>query len=168
MLASVLATGVIGCVADLSEVEQGVKIEDELKPLRAAFARYNDFNNAVADGYLLGYMGAAAGCVAHPTRGAMGYHYFNYARMADPTIDEMAPEALVYHTRDGELKLGSVEWVVHKLDWEAAGNVGAPEVHGHTMTVINPVLNWYVGHAWIFVANPSGIFSDWNPDVHCP
>ena len=41
-------------------------------------------------------------------------------------------------------------------------------VYGQTMHVINPVLNWYVEHAWIFTENPSGIFADFNPAVTCP
>jgi hypothetical protein len=160
--------GLISCAVDINEAEQDVRIEDELKPLRASHARYNDINNALADGYQLGYRGAAADCVRHPTLGAMGYHYFNWAKMEDPTIDEMAPEVLVYHTRDGELKLGAVEWVVPKSLWDAAGNTTAPVVYGRTLHIINPVLNWYLEHAWVFVNNPAGTYMDWNSDVHCP
>lgn len=167
--ASAIALTLIGCATDLSEHEHEVKIEGELKSLRASHARYNDIANAIADGYVLGYNGAAAGCVFHPTMGAMGYHYFRYDKMEDPTIDEEDPEVLVYHMRDGELKLGAVEWVVPKALWEAAGNTLPPVIHEHhTMHIINFTLNWYIAHAWIFVNNPSGTYADWNPDVHCP
>ncbi len=36
------------------------------------------------------------------------------------------------------------------------------------MHVLNPVLGPYIHHAWVWKRNPSGIFSDWNPEVTCP
>lgn len=101
----------------------------------------------------------------------MGYHYSRQDRFDDVTINELEPEVLVYHTaEDGSLTLGAVEWVVPKVAWEAAHGVGAPPpvVYGTALTVINPVLNWYVAHAWIWKPNPSGILMDWNPNVTCP
>ena len=38
----------------------------------------------------------------------------------------------------------------------------------NNLVVLNPVLNWYVAHAWIYDANPSGVMSNWNPAVTCP
>ena len=99
----------------------------------------------------------------------MGYHYFRWDLMDDPAIDPDHPEVLVYHTGgDGQMKLGAVEWVVPKVKWEAAGNTAPPVVYGTTLHVINPVLNWYLAHAWMYVHNPAGLWSDWNPDVTCP
>jgi hypothetical protein len=145
-----------------------VRIAGELDELRARFARYNDFANAVADGYVLGYHGAAAGCVASAA-GGMGYHYFNDAAMDDPAIDSMKPEVLVYHEdEDGRLKLGAVEWVVPKSTWEAAGNTAPPMVYAHALHIINPALNWYVEHAWLYSENPAGVWVDFSPDVMCP
>ena len=167
--AALLATTLVGCISDTSSVDQTVQIPDVLKPLRASHAKYNDIANALADGYQLGYRGVVTGCIAKPGVGAMGYHYFNWANMDDPSIDEQDPEVLVYHTADdGSLKLGAVEWVVPKVKWEAAGNTAAPVVYGQTLHVLNPVLNWYVEHAWVFDANDAGVFADWNPDVTCP
>jgi len=43
----------------------------------------------------------------------MGYYYFNWTKMDDPSIVGDDPEVLVYHTGDdGTLVLGAVEWVV--------------------------------------------------------
>ena len=92
-------------------------------------------------------------------------------RFDNVKFKELKPEALVYHTgANGTLVLGAVEWVVPKQAWEAKHGVNAdpPEVYGHHLHVINPVLNWYVAHAWIWKENPSGTFSDWNPAVSCP
>jgi hypothetical protein len=152
-----------------SEVHQTVQVPHVLNALRASHARYQDIGNALADGFQLGYRGVVTGCVQMSGGGAMGYHYFNWGKMDDPAIDETDPEVLVYHTTpDGELKLGAVEWVVPRVAWEAAGNTDPPVVYGQTLHIINPVLNWYVEHAWLYDDNPAGVFADWNPDVTCP
>ena len=175
------ATSLVACIdlssqdeeANLSSAEQEVCAHehDHLIPLRHITARYRDINVAIADGYVLGVRGQAAGCVFHATDGAMGYHYFRLDRFDDVRIKELKPEALVYHTADdGSLELGAVEWVVPKAAWEAEHGAGAepPMVYGHELMVINQTLKWYVGHAWIWTHNPSGVFADWNPDVTCP
>jgi hypothetical protein len=146
-------------------------IQARFAELRHRTAAYNDVNVALADGFQLGINGGVKSCVAHPTLGAMGYHYSRQDRFDDVAINELEPEVLVYHTaEDGSLKLGAVEWVVPKAAWEAVYGVGAPPpvVYGTALTVINPVLNWYVAHAWIWKPNPSGILMDWNPNVTCP
>jgi hypothetical protein len=145
-------------------------VASDLAAVRAATAKYHDVSAAVADGYQLGYRnGVVTGCISNPTAGAMGYHYFNWARMDDPTIVAGEPEVLVYHKADdGTLVLGAVEWVVPKPAWEQAGHTEAPVVFGQTLHVLNPVLNWYIEHAWIWTHNPSGLFADWNPNVSCP
>jgi len=153
-----------GAVSDASP-----NVASELAAVRRATAKYHDVSAAVAAGYQLGYRGIVTGCVANPTAGAMGYHYFNWAKMDDPAIVEADPEVLVYHTADdGTLVLGAVEWVVPKPLWEQAGNSEPPVVFGQPLHVINPVLNWYLAHAWIWKENPAGMFADWNPDVSCP
>lgn len=144
-------------------------VASDLAAVRAATAKYHDIAAALADGYQLGYRGVVTGCIANPTAGAMGYHYFNWAKMDDPTIVAGDPEVLVYHTADdGTLVLGAVEWVVPKASWEQAGNTEPPVVFGQPLHVLNPVLNWYIAHAWIWTNNPSGMFADWNPQVSCP
>jgi hypothetical protein len=144
-------------------------VASELAAVRAATAKYHDVSAALADGYQLGYRGVVTGCVSNPTAGAMGYHYFNWAKMDDPSIREDDPEVLVYHTADdGTLVLGAVEWVVPKVQWEQAGNSEPPVVFDQPLHVINPVLNWYLAHAWIWKHNPAGMFADWNPRVSCP
>lgn len=144
-------------------------VASELAAVRAATAKYHNVSAALAAGYQLGYRGVVTGCVSNPTAGAMGYHYFNWAKMDDPAIVERDPEVLVYHRADdGSLRLGAVEWVVHKPLWEQAGNTQPPVVFGQPLHVLNPVLNWYIAHAWIWTHNPAGMFADWNPTVRCP
>jgi hypothetical protein len=171
LISAVFAMPLVACVnATTSSISQNVTVPDELKTLQTAFAKYNDFANAVADGYQLGYRGAAKGCVFKPNVGAMGYHYFNWSLMDAGTIDPNNPTVLVYHTDpdDGSLKLGAVEWVVAQSTWNSLGNTAPPVVYGQTLHIINPVLNWYVQHAWMYTNNPAGIYQDWNPNVSCP
>lgn len=149
--------------------EASPNVVSELAVVRQLTAKYHDLSAALADGYQLGYKGMVTGCVANPAFGAMGYHYFHQAKMDDPSIVATDPEVLVYHTSDdGTLVLGAVEWVVPRMAWEADGNTAAPVVFGTTMHVINFTLNWYIAHAWVWKHNPSGMFSDWNPEVTCP
>ena len=184
-LSLLITTNVVACTDLMSEDEENLSSEeqacnhhDELAPLKKFHDRYKDVNAAIADGYELGVIyndnRVVAGCVMHPTNpalfGAMGYHYFRQDRFDDGKIKELKPEVLVYHTGASGLELGAVEWVVPKPVWEAKHGVGAepPEVYGHMLMVLNPTLNWYVGHAWLWTENPSGVFYDWNPAVTCP
>jgi hypothetical protein len=81
-------------------------------------ARFHDFEAALEAGYELGWVNGsgnriAAGCVAHPTAGAMGYHYFNKELMDDLTVDALNPEVLVCAPGpNGHRRLVAVEWVV--------------------------------------------------------
>jgi hypothetical protein len=124
---------------------------------------------AIEAGYQLGYHGLVTGCIAHPTDGAMGYHYFNWDLIDNPEIDPLAPEGLVYAPGpNGQLRLVAVEWVVPQTVWEDAGNVEPPTVLGEELHILNPALGWYIEHAWVWYDNPSGVFADWNPRVSCP
>jgi len=151
-------------------VSDGSPDASRLAAVRQLTAKYHHLDAALADGYQLGFRnGVVMGCISNPTAGAMGYHYFNWAKMDDPSIHELDPEVLVYHSsEDGTLVLGAVEWVVPKVAWDAAGNSAPPVVFGQALHVLNPVLNWYIAHAWIWTHNPVSMFADWNPDVTCP
>src|SRR5918999_4358531 len=93
-------------------------LQDELAQVRRATARFHRVEDAIAAGYKLGWVNGSgvriiAGCVSHPTAGAMGYHYINAELMADLMADPLAPEALVYESApNGGLKLVAVEWIV--------------------------------------------------------
>jgi len=110
-----------------------------------------------------------AGCVSHPTAGAMGYHYFNQELMADNAVDALEPEALVYASApDGGLKLVAVEWVVRGPNTNPPGVPTAPSMLGMEMHILVPAVGFWLEHAWIWAHNPAGMFVDWNPEVSCP
>ena len=152
----------------------------ELAQVRRATARFHDLDAAKAAGYELGWVNGGGtwiinGCVANvgnPAAGAMGYHYFNKDLMADLTVDPQRPEVLVYAPGpDGKRRLAAVEWVVRGPSSSPKGlseTDPAPELFGMPMRVLNPVVGFYLMHAWIWQPNPAGMFMDWNPDVTCP
>jgi hypothetical protein len=144
----------------------------DLIKLQIATVPFHSIRLAERAGYQLGYKEPFLldTCIAHPTQGAMGFHWFNHDKIEDTIVDPFHPEAMVYAPRaNGSLRLASVEWVVPKTLWEAEHGVGAapPTVLGHEMHILNPALGWYVAHAWVWMHNPSGVFADWNPRVDC-
>jgi hypothetical protein len=145
----------------------------ELAAVRQATARFHDVNAAIAAGYELGYVNGAGsriitGCIAKPGVGVMGYHYFNKALVDDLVIDVLQPEGLVYSPGpDGDLRLTAVEYVVPGLGSNPPGVGQAPTVFGHEMVILVPAVGFYTLHAWIWSANPAGIFASWNPTFSC-
>jgi hypothetical protein len=150
-------------------------LQAELAQVRAATARFHRVDEAVAAGYERGWVNGAgvrivAGCVSHPTAGAMGYHYFNPELMADDDVDALEPEVLVYApAADGELRLVAVEWVVRSAQSNPPGVSQAPSVLGMDMHILVPPPGpaFYLTHAWVWANNPAGMFADWNPEVTC-
>jgi hypothetical protein len=99
----------------------------------------------------------------------MGYHYFNKALIDDLAVDPLQPEGLVYESGpNGKLKLVSVEYVVPGANSNPPGVSEAPSVLGMEMHILVPAVGFYILHAWVWKHNPSGMFSDWNPNVTCP
>lgn len=149
-------------------------LQDELAQVRRVTARFHDLDAALGAGYELGWVNGSGsriitGCVAHPTAGAMGYHYFNKELMDDLTVDVLKPEALVYAPdTDGQLKLAAVEWVARGPNSNPPGVAEPPTVLGMQMHILVPAVGFYIMHAWVWSPNPAGMFADWNPEVTCP
>ena len=149
-------------------------LQYELAQLRAATARFHRLDEAIAAGYQLGWVNGSGvriitGCVAHPTAGAMGYHYFNQELVADLAVDPLRPEVLVYESAsDGALELIAVEWVVPGPNTNPPGLSEPPSVLGMEMHILVPAVGFWLKHAWIWKHNPTGMFADWNPEVVCP
>lgn len=146
--------------------------QGDLGKVRGATAQFHRVDVAIEAGHELGSGRSdipIAGCIAHPTKGAMGYHYFDRDAIQDTVLDPLRPEGLVYEPLpNGKLHLVAVEWVVPADVWHDAGNVDPPTVLGEEMGILNPALGWYILHAWVWKPNPAGMFENWNPDVICP
>jgi hypothetical protein len=79
---------------------------------------------------------------------------------------------LVYELQpDGTLRLVALEYVVLQEGWDAS-HASAPSLFGQDF-MLTPAGNryglpaFYALHAWIWKANPSGMFSPYNPSVGC-
>ena len=168
-----VVAGAIGLIA-LGNVAATIAGQDQLAEVREATARFHDVATATDAGYELGYLNGAGtriitGCIAHPTAGAMGYHYFNKALIDDLVIDPLKPEGLVYTSGpQGRLKLVAVEYVVPGLRSNPPGVSAPTTVLGMEMHILVPAVGFYIQHAWIWSHNPSGMFVDWNPKLTCP
>lgn len=144
----------------------------DVKTMRKATARFHALSAAKHAGYgrLKDKDGIA--CIDQPGEGAMGVHYVKKALVGNPAVDLRHPEALVYEPRqNGGLKLVALEWVVIKADWDAK-HASPPRLAGQEfMTMDSPnrfgLPAFYMLHAWVWKANPKGMFMPWNPDVTC-
>jgi hypothetical protein len=149
-------------------------LQDELAQVRRVTARFHDLDAAQGAGYELGWVNGSGnriitGCVAHPTDGAMGYHYFNKELMDDLAVDVLKPEVLVYAPApDGQRKLVAVEWVARGPNSNPPGVSEPPSVLGMHMHILVPAVGFYIMHAWVWRPNPAGMFADWNTEVSCP
>jgi len=126
--------------------------QSELAGVRAATAAYHDVEAALEAGYV-----QSSGCVPN-----MGYHYVRGIAPTAADLDPNVPEILVYAPQqNGRMKLVAVEYASWDADAELFGTAfDAPHSDGgppfHTL------------HAWIWQANPDGLFAPGNPNVHCP
>jgi hypothetical protein len=148
--------------------------DSDIAIVRQVTARFHDVNAAKAAGYELGYVNGAGnriitGCIAHPTAGVMGYHYFNKKLIDDLVVDEQQPEGLVYTSGpEGQLKLVAVEYVVPGAGSNPPGVSVPPTIFGRPMHILVPAVGFYIQHVWVWSHNPAGMFVDWNPALTCP
>ena len=139
----------------------------DLQDVRAAVARYHDVSNALAAGYV-----PASPCEQSPA-GAMGIHYMNPALLG-PGNDPANPEVLLYlPAKDGSLKLVGVEYFQADGDQDLTTSADRPFLFGRgfdgPMLGHNPQMPiHYDLHVWVVEQNPSGVFAQWNPTIHCP
>jgi hypothetical protein len=148
--------------------------QDELAGPRRVSAQFHRVEAAIEAGYELGYVNGAGnriitGCIAHPTLGAMGYHYFNKELIDDLVVDELKPEGLVYAPApEGGLRLVALEYVVPGAGSNPPGVSEPPTVFGREMVILVPAVGFYTLHIWVWGHNPAGMFASWNPEVSCP
>jgi hypothetical protein len=134
--------------------------------VRDATRSFQDVGNAVAAGYA-----RFLGCVSGPQEGAMGVHYVNGALVQDGQLDANRPEALMYESRDGRLRLLGVEYIVMAEAWHAT-QTEPPTLGGQVFHYVGSPNRYalpafYELHVWAWRDNPSGMFADWNARVTC-
>jgi hypothetical protein len=143
-------------------------VQRELQAAKAATARYHSLRQARKAGYSV----AGEPCVASPL-GTMGIHAVNAALMADPAINPLRPEILLYVRKaNGKLRLVGLEYWKADADGDLATDDDRASVFGQPfdgpMPGHNPTMPvHYDLHVWIWKANPSGLFAPFNPALSC-
>ena len=169
-----LLIAIVGLVSLGGGVLAAAGGDSDIAVVRQVTARFHDVDAAKAAGYELGYVNGAGnriitGCIADPTAGVMGYHYFNKKLIDDLVVDEQRPEGLVYTSgHDGKLKLVAVEYVVPGAGSNPPGVSQPPTIFGRQMHILVPAVGFYIQHVWVWSHNPAGMFVDWNPKLSCP
>ena len=149
----------------------GADPRQELADARQATARFQDVNAALGAGYAK-FPDQSGDCVAQDGQGGMGVHFLD-GSLVDGTLDPLRPELLVYRQgRNGRLELAELEYVIPAPVWDAQ-NAQPPILFGHTFHLLRVPNRYgldtplYTPHVWLWQHNPNGLFSDWNPNVHC-
>jgi hypothetical protein len=136
-------------------------VRDGLVQVRAATARFNNLDSAVA----AGYPREVSRCLSDAHHGAMGFHHLNRA-LLDAKVEVERPEILLYERLDdGRDVLTGVEYIVPYSRWPR--DSVAPTVLGQDLVRSDDLRLWYL-HMWAWKANDLGLFADWNPAVRCP
>src|SRR3546814_1503112 len=87
----------------------------------------------------------------------MGHHFMNDEIFFDGVVDPLRPELLVYvPTEHGGRRLVAVEYLVFS---SALGSNPVPALFGHTFH-LNPAIDAYVLHVWLWEMHPSGLFAE--------
>jgi hypothetical protein len=131
----------------------------EIAALRAKFDPFQDFARAQEAGYGT----AITSCWFHRVNGGQGIHYARQ-ELIDSVVAPMDPELVMYEPQaDGSQQLLAVEYIVPFDQWKSEA---PPTAFGETFHR-NEALSLWVLHAWLWRDNPSGLHSDWNPNVTC-
>ena len=124
----------------------------ELQQAKISTAKYNDFDQAIADGYV----------DINVIVPEMGYHYLKMDNL-NATFEYDKPEILVYNKEEnGRMKLVALEYAV-PISLSANAPSGFTGDNDH-WSVYQGVL-WTL-HAWIWEYNPDGVFNATNPLIH--
>jgi hypothetical protein len=153
-----LLTGVL-TVSSTVTASAAPSIQAQLAQVRAATAA---FHGSTAAAERAGYIKFLP-CFDDPQLGGMGQHWLLPGALAAP-LDPTSPAALVYEPEsDGSYRLVAVEYVV-----PGSPDMTPPHLLGRDFTYL-PSLGVWKLHAWIWRPNPSGMFSDYNPNsAMCP
>jgi hypothetical protein len=154
----------IGCAhssqATFSLGNYSDEIKNGIERVRTATARFASLDSAVA----AGYPREVPECYANGPLGAMGFHHVNRSYV-DSQLDLEKPEILIYERLpDGRYTLNAVEFIIPYSLWSA--DSAAPVLLGRHLRRYDDLRIWSI-HMWIWKENPSGLFADWNPNVHC-
>jgi hypothetical protein len=156
LAAAIMATAVPAGAKGHAETDPTVR--RQLAALRSATVDFKSVSAAEAAGYV-----EFLDCFDSPA-GGMGQHYVDLGAL-DGEVNANQPEAMVYEVKGHSLKLVGVEYIV---PGDFVDPANPPALFGQDFH-LNEALGVWVLHAWVWKANPAGIFEDFNPNVPaCP
>lgn len=135
------------------------EIQRAVETLRRVTARYHNIDNAKADNFLLLH-----DCETRLNDEPVGTVYVNMGRLTDGVIDPQRPDALIYEPGPKGLTLVGVEFAIPFQLWTKPE---PPKFLGTTFQREDDV-GAFALHAWVWRANPDGLFAETNPRVTCP
>jgi hypothetical protein len=156
----------------------GGSLPGDVQAVRAEVARYHSVEQAQRAGYLFD---EHEPCVTAPPApvpptgpGTMGIHALNPALLADPAIDPLRPELLLYVPKgDGKLQLVGVEYMRRAADQTPPIDASdRPSLFGLAfdgpMPEHAPGMGWHYDlHVWLFAKHPNGLFAMFNSALSC-
>ena len=113
------------------------------------------------------------GCVSGGDFGAMGLHYVNLG-LVDGNIKKEEPEIILFEpVANGRIRITGVDYLVPVAAWDAAHpGEGPPQLMGQLFHLFDSPNRFgldpfYTLHVWAWKDNPTGTFTNWNPNVSC-
>lgn len=143
-----IPSGALAVAATALGGNDSADVRRDLAQVRQATAQYHYLDAALADGFV----NTGLPCIE-----GQGFHYINLSRIG--TLDVESPQLLVYGP-DGQLV--AVEWLIPA---SLTGGV-PPTLFGETFHGPIPG-DFFILHAWVWRANPDGMFADTHPNIHC-
>ena len=112
-----------------------------------------------------GYPRTVKACLSHGEQDATGFHHMN-PTYVDDRLEVDKPEILLYErTTAGTYRQNGVEYIIPYRVWSRDSL--PPTIMNLPLARSDELKLWYL-HAWVWRDNPTGLFSDWNPNVQCP
>jgi hypothetical protein len=140
-------------------------VQKQLAEVRQATTRFHDVNVALAEGYTpIPIKGDL--CVTHEHHGAMGIHYINPGLVEDGELNPLTPELLLYQPTKNGVRLIGVEYFIPDSG-QAHPELFGRALDGPNATLLPEIPVHYSLHAWIWQANPAGMFQPYNRNIRC-
>jgi hypothetical protein len=159
MMCVTVVTAMTSCSESTSS-EEISEIDSMVEDVRAVTSDYSDIHAAMDAGWET----ALSPCVEHPELGGMGYHYGRMEFM-DGRTTHTEPQVLLYEPlENGGFGFVGVEYIV---PFEIHPETAAPPKLFDQPYHQNHEQGFWALHVWTEKENPSGMFSDFNPEVSC-
>jgi hypothetical protein len=148
-------------------------VHPSLDQVREATADFRTPGGAEHHGYTQFADAEGNTCIGTAGSGDVGTYWVDETLVADPTLDPLRPDALVYvPDRSGTLVLAAVQYLVLRSDWDAVAD-HPPQLWGRAFTLVEAPNRYnrpafYSLNVWVWRHNPAGTFVATSPAVHCP